>query len=287
MNRKDPKPKRLSNKGLIESALEDLQKETEFHFTDIKFGNGYFLFSFEKNSICHFHIKEIPGYLFAIWNAKNVNLDYYGHEAKGAELILFAQHELTLDKFKPSNSALRTFLHRSAYIEDDEIIEDWDNIPAYYLLKFIKTHKLTSFYLSSWSSCDIINYRSSFYLLWNYIHTHWYYFKKALSYKIKKLIILNYIKRNFKHLRNIKYFIIDRGKCWSPRLDLFLYENTHLSKLNKKEEDKLQKVYDKLVDKYIMDISVIYFDSKSKFYYSYNNVMKHKDIEEELLWKKI
>ena len=52
-----PKLRNLTNRNLIKDFIKDLQEETGFHFYDIKFGNGYFVFEYDKDSICHFKIK--------------------------------------------------------------------------------------------------------------------------------------------------------------------------------------------------------------------------------------
>ena len=130
------KPPKISNLALMQEAINKLQEETGFHFTDIEYGNWYFIKKKKKNSVCHFHIKEIPGFKFALWNSKNVDLNYYGSNYKGAELILFSQAELTLDKFKPSNSCLRAPLGRYTYLiknEDEDF--DWNLYEADAILK--------------------------------------------------------------------------------------------------------------------------------------------------------
>ena len=50
---------KLTNKELVESAFKSIENEG-FHITDVVFGNSYFLFGGENDSICHFHIREIP-----------------------------------------------------------------------------------------------------------------------------------------------------------------------------------------------------------------------------------
>lgn len=55
-----PKLKKLSNKELIESAFAQIENELGFHIKDKKYGDTYFVFEGNKDSICQFHIKEIP-----------------------------------------------------------------------------------------------------------------------------------------------------------------------------------------------------------------------------------
>ena len=71
-----------------------------FHFTDIEYLDGYFLFAFGTNSVIHFHVAECPGWLFGIWWIVPDENDPRNHISGE----LFAQYEETLDKFKPSRS---------------------------------------------------------------------------------------------------------------------------------------------------------------------------------------
>lgn len=49
----------VTNKRLINSLLKCIG-ELGYTITDRVFGSCYFVFEGNKNSICHFHIKEIP-----------------------------------------------------------------------------------------------------------------------------------------------------------------------------------------------------------------------------------
>lgn len=55
-----PKLKKLSNKELIESVFAQIENKLGFHIKDKKYGDTYFVFEGNKDSICQFHIKEIP-----------------------------------------------------------------------------------------------------------------------------------------------------------------------------------------------------------------------------------
>ena len=56
---KTPKLKKLTNKKLMLSALQTI-RDLGYTVTDDILGNSYFIFDGEKDSICHFRIKEIP-----------------------------------------------------------------------------------------------------------------------------------------------------------------------------------------------------------------------------------
>lgn len=128
----EAKLSKLSNKNLALSAIKEIEEYTGFHATDIYFTNTYFLFDGPKDSICHFHIKEIPGFLFAFWNTNrftkisqcidnNILLwsDQYKVSSK-SELLFFTQSEKEIDKFKPSYSDYVQGIYRSAWYEKSE-----------------------------------------------------------------------------------------------------------------------------------------------------------------------
>lgn len=95
-----------TNKKKILSILKNLKPE--FKATSIRFGNGYFIFSIGKgkNTVCHFEFKQIPDWKWGIWNNGNGSLSFFG------------EHDLLIDKFKPS----RTYV--SIEIEDEDDIEN-------------------------------------------------------------------------------------------------------------------------------------------------------------------
>jgi len=81
------------NKKRIMDIL--LQVSHTVDFDDIRFGNGYFIFSFAENSIAWFFMKEFPDWKFAIW----LNKEDDGYSIFGEAITL-------INKFKPSYSTL-------------------------------------------------------------------------------------------------------------------------------------------------------------------------------------
>ena len=65
MTKGNPEVSKLSNKELMESALSAI-KGMGFTPIDVSYGNTYFCFEGEDDSICHFHIKEIPRFFICI-----------------------------------------------------------------------------------------------------------------------------------------------------------------------------------------------------------------------------
>lgn len=77
--------------------------EPQVHFTDIEYLDGYFVFGFGTNTVIHFHIEECPGWIFAIWWSIPDNINGLADTIHGQ---FFTQYEATVDKFKPSRSAI-------------------------------------------------------------------------------------------------------------------------------------------------------------------------------------
>ena len=56
-----------NNKELIELAFKQIEEETKFHIIDKEYNDDEYTEEKDKNTICEFHIKEIPGFRFAFW----------------------------------------------------------------------------------------------------------------------------------------------------------------------------------------------------------------------------
>ena len=54
-----------SNKDLIEIAFKQIEKETRFHIINKEYNDDEYTEKADQNTICEFHIKEIPGIRFA------------------------------------------------------------------------------------------------------------------------------------------------------------------------------------------------------------------------------
>lgn len=85
-------------KDVLDCLIKILNKECKVY--DVKIGNGYFIFEFGDNSVAHFKIKELPGWLFGVW------LSYDENIRNNITIQWFCQQELWLNKFKPSNSTI-------------------------------------------------------------------------------------------------------------------------------------------------------------------------------------
>lgn len=241
--KKKPKLKKLSNKKLIESYLQAIEKNLDLHPKDVSFGDGYFVFDFGNNSVCWFHIKEIPGFLFGIWTCDNINKEYYSEANENSELVLFSQIEYAMDKFKPSRCALKCFAGR--YTDVDQEAQDdpnfdhknidsldwkeyWDLFETDSLLTFMKRHKSVAEQVSYHSEYGFYCYESPI--------RAWYHCRKDRfiynKYKVKDFIKRKYLEFKVKNLvkkfRDVKVAIFDYGENWSPRIHVLLYEKKYI-----------------------------------------------------------
>lgn len=77
------------NKKDIENFILNPLKNAGIKLNYVKFLDGYFIFDFGKNSVCHFRMKGLPYILFGVWKTSS------GFD-------LFAEDSVHLDKFKPT-----------------------------------------------------------------------------------------------------------------------------------------------------------------------------------------
>ena len=82
--------------------------------TDWSIGNGYYLFDFGENTVCHFRVPGAKKWLFGIWAIPQ--------EDGSIRVDLFGEHEWYIDKFKPT----ATKLSDSAVVKDQASLDDLD-----------------------------------------------------------------------------------------------------------------------------------------------------------------
>lgn len=273
---------RLTNKQKIESLIAEIVS-MGFHIRYFKTGNYYFLFEGEDNSICHFEIKEIPGFLFAFWSTDRFDTyEYqYKHYGKGrtwadsleidhrSEIVFFTQYKRDLDKFKPSRSGFCLGLHREVWQEGNKeetgvhAVEKWVEIDALNnILKYMKKHHFKSVEYVGLQRRYIWEDNISGFKAFRQFINDWCY---ELRYRFKKYIKLRHIKRKSKKLlKKIKLsygIVIDRGNGWSPRIEIIIRrKELDIDKVNITKYIKEQNKIDKFENKYWNGISLIQYD---------------------------
>lgn len=89
----------MDNKERFEKYCNDL----DIVATNVQWKDVYFLADMGEDSVVHFRIKGVKGFLFGIWfnhSEENYDDEYFKKNTD----TLFYQEEIYLDKFKPSRS---------------------------------------------------------------------------------------------------------------------------------------------------------------------------------------
>lgn len=289
--------KKLTNKEIMQSILNKIE-ELGYTVTDVNIGNTYFLFGGNDDSVCNFHIKEIPGFLFGMWTIDRLDtLDF--QKARGhilwcdslnidskSEVIFFTQYERDLDKFKPSRSGFVIGLYRQAWEEVDDNdnivnIEDWSNFYELEdILHYIKKHRIRSVaYSASQSKYIWDDDRSYIKLLMEFIHDWIYEYRSRLKdkYKYHKAVAVS--KKFTSKLQNFNYIIVDRGECWHPRIEIMIRRKDKL--ISDESYDKDWDLIDKFDDKYysLLSLEWCQYDSDEA-----EDIKKDKEIRKRFYW---
>jgi len=115
------KQEKARNKKRHLQLLSKIGKK--FSINGLIFLNHYFIFEMEKNAICHFRVKQIPGWEFGIWIYKD------------GETKLIGEHIEFVDKFKPSRTYISTkdvdeFIQTLLNIQEDPILYFVDSLTS-------------------------------------------------------------------------------------------------------------------------------------------------------------
>lgn len=223
------------NRKLIESLFKQIEKDLGYHIVDEQYGNCYFIVeSKEPDTICHFHIKELPGYLFGIWNICRYDTIQYEiennlslwsdnlHISSKSELIFFTQYEKEIDKFKPSRSGMVTGLRRITYKEDNKLITEWDIDELEVVLKYMKKHKYKA-YVNIYNENKFV-YRelSGITCFKIYYRDKWNRFITNIKDTLKLKIQIYKSKKLIKKLKDVYYYILDYGENCYPRIHIIV-----------------------------------------------------------------
>ena len=121
------------NKTKIDNILNQIS--TNFTITEKIYGNGYFIFTFGQNTVCHFVLKETPLWKYGIW------LDKKGFK-------IFGEHEWLIDKFKPSRTYLSYENDIQSFIEKIKAISE--NPKLYFVDSYTSGDALDAYEKEDW-----------------------------------------------------------------------------------------------------------------------------------------
>ena len=275
------KLKSITNMNMMEEVFAEIEN-MGFTVIDKEYADGY-MADVDKDIICEFHILEIPGFAFAMWNTQ-FNQDNILKQIQESglgwtwadsleidprsDLVFFTQYERDIDKFKPSRSGFVWGIYRDTWEEEDDDgkmiqVEKWrllDGIEA--ILNYMKKHHFKSIeYVGRQTRYIWEDDISGFYAFRQYIYEWsyvlWHRFVKYLKHKY----ILRKSKQLVKSLKLSYGIVVEKDNCWSPRIDILIRrKELDINKVNKEQYKKEQDKIDIFEDKYFMETSVEQFD---------------------------
>ena len=199
-----------------------------YHFEDIEYFDGYFVFDMGENSVVNFHVRECPGWLFGIW-WKVVDEDVSrGYTTLTVDCKFFSAYERIIDKFKPSACTLNVSTELKVR-KDDSKPHGYDfinpTIKWLQLIQFISKEPCLAF-------C-----RDQYWLDYNFQHLSREEAKQKFDAEIATLDkeervtstldseLLEFVNQTI--LPQFKGgYIEDRGKSWHPRYQLCAPESS-------------------------------------------------------------
>lgn len=275
------KLKSITNMNMMEEVFAEIEN-MGFTVIDKEYADGY-MADVDKDIICEFHILEIPGFAFAMWNTqfnqdnilKQIQKNGLGWTWADSleidprsDLVFFTQYERDIDKFKPSRSGFVWGIYRDTWEEEDDDdkmiqVEKWrllDGIEA--ILNYMKKHHFKSIEYAGrqtryiWED-DISGFYAFRQYIYEWSYVLWHRFVKYLKHKY----ILRKSKQLVKSLKLSYGIVVEKDNCWSPRIDILIRrKELDINKVNKEQYKKEQDKIDIFEDKYFMETSVEQFD---------------------------
>lgn len=227
---------------LMAKVLEALKGEG-LEFSSLSTGNGYYIFEFGDETVCHFTVNGVKRWLFGIWAFED---ETEGTHEKVYRVSLFGEHTDYIDKFKPTATKLsETFVVKDQSEIDDGKYEIYDFADT---IKAVKAHPA----LEKWFHYTTRTGSVAKFLLSDF----WFYrIRKNVSSWLKnnamhwylKLVSAIYILRFRRKGVNFKSDVEFRGENWHPMYELrAIYgdneEDTVLSTYNKLQRERKNKL---------------------------------------------
>lgn len=230
--------KTLDRKGLTVNIFKYI-KSIGYTPTDISIGDCYFISDMGDCGNVHFHIKELPGWKFAMW------IGQHEDESRGDRnrvvLQFFTQHKDNIDKFKPSRSKYKIdFTYEDIFTQEREY--------RYYEIKWLLDHIKHNKAVAYVNDATYDEYCSE-----NYYKQYIRFKLSHYKYKLKdtwKDIYPLYNK--FKIPLMEKYPVVNRveikdnntdGFICSPRWDMYIYFNKIYDDEDKQQDAETELLY--------------------------------------------
>ena len=232
----------MTNNRKIANSIFAEMKRNNLIPIDVQFLNGYFCFDMGEDSVVHFHIKGIKKWKFGMWICTDLEDD---------AVQFFAQHEDTIDKFKPSASVFTETVSKNSL---KHIVANKSNTEYVYwnivkLCNHIKNNPKIAV-------VQEFNYSPKYIdtpFLRTYISTMFTHYKYRID-KNKRYVEENYIEPIFNNIgakiakKKYSYIIEDIvikdncDECWkvSPHWDV----NILFKRLHKDDEEQGNAMYE-------------------------------------------
>ena len=200
----------LENRNIAELFFGKM-KELGYEPYNVQYGNSYFIFERDEDSVIHFRLKGVwKHWKFGMW----INSHMPEEDRKKHPLVqIFAQYDTQIDKFKPSRSAL------CVEFKTWEVSEKYrENTPYWYIrlkdmLGMMKKHPFICYADHCGDYADY--YCESF--IWNFVKNEG---AKYLQ-KARKTIMMAYVPYT-----KAKIFFAKRNKC-VKKIELYDFNKNH------------------------------------------------------------
>lgn len=106
----------MTNLERHKAILNEITKH--FTITNKDYMDGYFIFDFGKDSVCHFTLKETPDWDYGIWQG-----DTSDDPEEKYNFKIFGEHSELIDKFKPSRTYVSFTDDIQGFIEQVKLIQ--------------------------------------------------------------------------------------------------------------------------------------------------------------------
>ena len=225
----------MNNKEIHEKILSAIEEHADVKISKKYTLNGYYIFDFGEDSVCHFQVNGLKRWLFGIWLSKD-------DKTNNTKVIIFGENTDFIDKFKPTATAINGFeLERDFDKPDEDQDACWDTPVCCFawLLRRIKRNPLVFrfYYYHEYKGLA----RSLLEDLW------WYRIRKPITDFLEQKAIPVYLKivktiytLRFKTRKNNFHINIENlGEGWSPQhVFQIVYDGC--------DDDEIERIYWKI-----------------------------------------
>lgn len=220
----------LNKREVIEQIFNKIEEKSNHCLKIINkvFGNGYFIFEFGEDSVCHFKIKGLKRWQFGLWiKQHNDNENYV--------IDLFGEHEDYIDKFKPVATKIK---YKFEYKNEDDF---WKCYKFINNLMMIKQHPFVIKHCYYGASENYLKFLLSEFFYYR-IKKHLIKFKKHSLTKLYLNCIKIIYKLRFRKLDINVYDKRETGWAVYPPFDFNIYYDKCI-------EDELYDIYSSIENK--------------------------------------